>query len=206
MPCQCTEGKSEQGFSRVELRNEDVLCIIRTLEYDGLVDACTGDTKDVFKPARLAHLESTPFAAIPCGTCPVRTQYWLHLYIEMDQGLYFEGSWLDCHGTVPHVLIIKQQQCMSHAQRCNSYAQEMLVLPKAARSLVGGASCRGAGPIQFRSDWLSPQAGHPIAEYLGLSISCSLLKTCCMQVIGECKDGGVISPSTCIYFDQWLQF
>ena len=118
-----------------------------------------------------------------------------------------EGSWLDYHGSVPHVLNI---QATAVHETCttlqHSYAQEVMVLLNGARSLVGGARCRGSGPIQYQLDWLSPQAGHPIDEYLGLSISCSLLKTCFMQVIGECKDGGVISPSTCIYFDQWLQF
>jgi hypothetical protein len=27
-----------------------------------------------------------------------------------------------------------------------------------------------------------------------------------VQVIGECKPGGVISPQTCDYYQRWLEF
>jgi hypothetical protein len=61
-----------QGFARVELRDEDILCILRTLEYDGIVDCMIGDDGEVFRPARQAIPRTSAFTSIPCGVCPVR--------------------------------------------------------------------------------------------------------------------------------------
>ena len=61
-----------QRFSNVPLSNEDVLCIIRTLEYDGVVEAVEGDEGETFRPARHRIPDDSPLTQIPCGVCPVR--------------------------------------------------------------------------------------------------------------------------------------
>ena len=62
-----------QGFSNVPLSEEDVLCIVRTLEYDGAVEAVDSeDGETLFRPARHSIPAASPFTQIPCGVCPVR--------------------------------------------------------------------------------------------------------------------------------------
>lgn len=61
----------------MELADEDVLAVLRTLEYDGEVECGRGqgeDDEDVYREARL-HLHPRPDVTLfPCGVCPVRTQ------------------------------------------------------------------------------------------------------------------------------------
>lgn len=72
--CACANPPAAQGFSNVELSQEDVLCIIRTLEYDGLVEGVEAeDGEMMFRPSRHTIPEASPFTQIPCGVCPVRT-------------------------------------------------------------------------------------------------------------------------------------
>ena len=61
----------------MELADEDVLAVLRTLEYDGEVECGRGqgeDDEDVYREARL-HLHPRPdITLFPCGVCPVRPQ------------------------------------------------------------------------------------------------------------------------------------
>ena len=61
-----------QGFSKVPLSDEDVLCIVRTLEYDGVVEAAETEDGEVFRPTRARIPDATPLTRFPCGVCPVR--------------------------------------------------------------------------------------------------------------------------------------
>ncbi len=55
------------------LSEEEVLCIIRTLEYDGVVEGVESEEGDtMFRPSRHKIPEAPPFTQIPCGVCPVR--------------------------------------------------------------------------------------------------------------------------------------
>ena len=60
-----------QEFAKVELRDSDVLTIIRTLEYDGLVESKACADAEVFCPAKQRVPEKSAFTSIPCGVCPV---------------------------------------------------------------------------------------------------------------------------------------
>ncbi|GAX75508.1 hypothetical protein CEUSTIGMA_g2951.t1 [Chlamydomonas eustigma] len=67
-----------RGFSKVELREEDILSIVNTLLYDGRVDQVDGegaeDLDDHFRPAVHSIPATTAFTSIPCGTCPVLSE------------------------------------------------------------------------------------------------------------------------------------
>ena len=54
------------------LSDEDVLCIVRTLEYDGIVEAVETEDGEMFRLARMRIPEATPFTRFPCGVCSVR--------------------------------------------------------------------------------------------------------------------------------------
>ena len=60
----------------MELRDDDVLTVLHTLEYDRAVDCGPGlgeDDEDVFRETQLpvpAHHAAT---SLPCGVCPART-------------------------------------------------------------------------------------------------------------------------------------
>jgi hypothetical protein len=64
----------------VPLSDEDVLCIVRTLEYDGVAEAIETEDGEVFRLARARIPEATPFTRFPCGVCPVRPagNWYLH--------------------------------------------------------------------------------------------------------------------------------
>ena len=61
-----------RGFSKVDLRQDDVLSIVNTLVYDGRVET-VDDEEDVehFRPAMLAIPKQSAFTSMPCGVCPV---------------------------------------------------------------------------------------------------------------------------------------
>lgn len=56
----------------MELRDEDVLCILRTLEFDGLVESFVSDDGEMYRPAKYRVPKTSAFTSIPCGICPVR--------------------------------------------------------------------------------------------------------------------------------------
>jgi len=59
----------------VELRDEDVLAVLRTLEYDGGLECGRGageDDEDVFRERRLALPEYAAPTSFPCGVCKAR--------------------------------------------------------------------------------------------------------------------------------------
>ena len=61
-----------QGISRVQLRDEDVMMILNTLEYDGQIEKIDSpDGEDRFRQALLAIPETSAFTSIPCGVCSV---------------------------------------------------------------------------------------------------------------------------------------
>lgn len=60
----------------MELRDDDVLTVLHTLEYDRLVDCGPGlgeDDEDVFRETKLPVPERHAATSLPCGVCPVRT-------------------------------------------------------------------------------------------------------------------------------------
>lgn len=65
-----------RGFSDVDLRVEDMQCIMNALIYDGLIeevpDANSTSKDAVLYKASGSIMQSNPFTEIPCATCPVR--------------------------------------------------------------------------------------------------------------------------------------
>jgi DNA-directed RNA polymerase III subunit RPC6 len=64
------------GFSaNLDFREEDVVTLLNTLIYDGLVEEAIGNTsvKTHYKPSGVIP-SSNAFSAIPCSTCPVFDQ------------------------------------------------------------------------------------------------------------------------------------
>lgn len=64
-----------QGISKIHLRDEDVMQILETLEFDGRVDRIDNDDGDSFRQAMLAIPETSAFTSIPCGVCPVSSTF-----------------------------------------------------------------------------------------------------------------------------------
>lgn len=60
-----------QGISRVQLRDEDVMQILNTLEYDGQIERVAAEDGERFRKALLQIPETSAFTSIPCGVCPV---------------------------------------------------------------------------------------------------------------------------------------
>ncbi|GLI65586.1 hypothetical protein VaNZ11_009160 [Volvox africanus] len=64
-----------RGFSKVELRIEDIHTIVMTLVYDGRIDEVEpegeDDNEDHYRPAVLVVPDSTALTDVPCGVCPV---------------------------------------------------------------------------------------------------------------------------------------
>lgn len=60
-----------QGISKIQLRDEDVMMILETLEFDGRIDRIDNEDGDSFRQAMLAIPETSAFTSIPCGVCPV---------------------------------------------------------------------------------------------------------------------------------------
>ena len=60
-----------QGISKIQLRDEDVMMILETLEFDGRIDRIDNDDGDSFRQAMLAIPKTSAFTSIPCGVCPV---------------------------------------------------------------------------------------------------------------------------------------
>lgn len=60
-----------QGISKIQLRVEDVMMILETLEFDGRIDRIDNEDGDSFRQAMLAIPETSAFTSIPCGVCPV---------------------------------------------------------------------------------------------------------------------------------------
>ena len=60
-----------QGISRVQLRDEDVMMILNTLEYDGQIERVAAEDGECFRRALLAIPDTSAFTSVPCGVCPV---------------------------------------------------------------------------------------------------------------------------------------
>eukprot|EP00873_Tetraselmis_striata_P028789 jgi/Tetstr1/449053/TSEL_036268.t1 len=84
-----------KGFSKVDLRDEDVLSIVNTLVYDGRVD-CIEDEEETehFRPAMLSIPKQSAFTALPCGVCPVFNECTIGGPISPATCAYFD-RWLD---------------------------------------------------------------------------------------------------------------
>ena len=69
----------------MELRDDDVLTVLHTLEYDRMVDCGPGlgeDDEDVFRETKLPVPEHHAATSLPCGVCPVRTPRPLELLLS----------------------------------------------------------------------------------------------------------------------------
>lgn len=64
-----------QGISKIQLRDEDVMMILETLEFDGRIDRIDNEDGDSFRQAMLATPETSAFTSIPCGVCPVSLNF-----------------------------------------------------------------------------------------------------------------------------------
>mmetsp|Transcript_8850 Transcript_8850/g.25517 ORF Transcript_8850/g.25517 Transcript_8850/m.25517 type:complete len:282 (-) Transcript_8850:212-1057(-) len=84
-----------RGFSKVDLRQDDVLSVVNTLVYDGRVET-VDDEEDVehFRPAMLAIPKQSAFTSMPCGVCPVFSQCTPDGPISPANCMYFD-KWLD---------------------------------------------------------------------------------------------------------------
>lgn len=83
-----------KGISRVQLRDEDVMMILNTLEYDGRIERIDNDDGDRFRQALLAIPETSAFTSIPCGVCPVFTECTPDGPISPATCVYYQ-QWLD---------------------------------------------------------------------------------------------------------------
>lgn len=68
----------------MELRDEDVLCILRTLEFDGLVESFVSDDGEVYRPAKHRVPKNSPLTSIPCGVCPVRSVSTMDVFLQVS--------------------------------------------------------------------------------------------------------------------------
>uniref|UniRef100_A0A7S0UN05 DNA-directed RNA polymerase III subunit RPC6 n=1 Tax=Polytomella parva TaxID=51329 RepID=A0A7S0UN05_9CHLO len=97
-----------RGFSKVDLRVEDIKTILYTLVCDGIVDVIDPDELDAtgggtgandddeehYRPAALKGAKSTPLTDTPCGTCPVFDECRAGGLISPSTCVYFE-KWLE---------------------------------------------------------------------------------------------------------------
>ncbi|PNW80376.1 hypothetical protein CHLRE_07g314950v5 [Chlamydomonas reinhardtii] len=87
-----------KGFSKVELRTEDIQTIVMTLVYDGRVDEVEpegeDDNDDHYRPAVLPVPDSTPLTDVPCGVCPVAGQCHDGGVISPKTCVYYD-KWLE---------------------------------------------------------------------------------------------------------------
>lgn len=88
----------QKGFSKVELRLEDIQTIVMTLVYDGRVDEVEpddeADDQDHYRPAVLAVADHTPLTAVPCGVCPVARECHDGGVISPQTCVYYD-KWLE---------------------------------------------------------------------------------------------------------------
>jgi DNA-directed RNA polymerase III subunit RPC6 len=63
----------ESGVTNQVLCNEDVQSIMKTLEYDHIVDEFedTRESENLYRPAPSTLPQRTRFSDVPCGVCPV---------------------------------------------------------------------------------------------------------------------------------------
>lgn len=85
----------DKGISRVQLRDEDVMMILNTLEYDGQIEKIDSpDGEDRFRQALLAIPETSAFTSIPCGVCSVFNECTPDGPISPATCVYFQ-QWLE---------------------------------------------------------------------------------------------------------------
>ena len=60
-----------QKVSNEVLEANDVMSIVRTLEFEGKIDTVTGEDGDMYRPAMLEIPDTHNFTSVPCGVCPV---------------------------------------------------------------------------------------------------------------------------------------
>ncbi|KXZ56996.1 hypothetical protein GPECTOR_1g90 [Gonium pectorale] len=87
-----------KGFSKVELRREDIQSIVMTLVYDGRVDEVEpegdDDNEDHYRPAVLGVPDSTALTNVPCGVCPVMSECHDGGVISPQTCVYYD-KWLE---------------------------------------------------------------------------------------------------------------
>mmetsp|Transcript_13218 Transcript_13218/g.25274 ORF Transcript_13218/g.25274 Transcript_13218/m.25274 type:complete len:292 (+) Transcript_13218:460-1335(+) len=89
---------SNTGMSKVELRPDDVLQVVNTLVFDGMIDAVEepsidNDEEVFYLAATLKIPEQSAFTSIPCGVCPVFHECREDGLISPATCVYF-NSWL----------------------------------------------------------------------------------------------------------------
>jgi len=94
----------------VELKDEDVLCIIRTLEFDGLVESFTSEDGEVYRPAKHRVPKTSAFTTIPCGVCPVK----LLTHCNVRLAMCVNGGFCFCNYS-SYVSDVQVHQCVSPA-------------------------------------------------------------------------------------------
>lgn len=84
-----------KGYSRVPLKDSDIMAVIDTLVYDGTVDEVEdGDGVISYRPALLVKPDNSPFTSMPCGVCPVFNECKPGGVVSPETCVYFD-KWLD---------------------------------------------------------------------------------------------------------------
>ncbi|KAK9817314.1 hypothetical protein WJX72_012527 [[Myrmecia] bisecta] len=84
----------EKGFSKVELRADDVMSLINCLEYDGKIDRVEREEGEMFRRALLEIPDTSAFTNVPCGSCPVFNDCTPDGAISPNTCVYYQ-KWLD---------------------------------------------------------------------------------------------------------------
>lgn len=86
-----------KGFSKVDLRLEDIEMVVNTLIYDGRVDQVEGeaedDMEDHYRPAVMPLPSTSAFTSTPCGVCPVFNECHEDGLISPQTCVYYD-KWL----------------------------------------------------------------------------------------------------------------
>lgn len=85
----------DKGVSKQALQAEDMMHIVNTLEYDGLVDQVAGEDGEAhYRQALLRIPDTTPLTSIPCGVCPVISECVEGGKISPQTCIYYQ-HWLE---------------------------------------------------------------------------------------------------------------
>ncbi len=180
----------------MELADEDVLAVLRTLEYDGKVECGRGqgeDDEDVYREARL-HLHPRPdITLFPCGVCPVRrTAPAWQPPAAAKEACSVSTTWASPQ-TCPLLTDAPKRLCWRFPplRACLLLAHAPM---RPSQSSWRYQSCTPSSEGDSLDDLEC--AGRYGAE------SAAPLS----QVISECCDDGPISPATCVYWQRYMEF
>eukprot|EP00798_Chlamydomonas_sp_ICE-L_P004425 gene4425-14557_t len=87
----------QKGFSKVDLRIDDIQTIVLTLVYDGRIDQVDGegedDVDDHYRPAVHTIPDNSALTSTPCGVCPVFNECHEDGLVSPKTCLYYD-RWL----------------------------------------------------------------------------------------------------------------